>query len=173
MASVNKVIIIGNLGRDPEMRYTADGAAICSLNIATTLTWRDRQSGENREDTEWHRVVLFRRLAEVAGQYLKKGRPVYIEGRLKTRKWQDKDGIDRYTTEIIGDQMQMLGGRNDAGTADMPDDGGRFDSYGGGSSNNDGGFETAGQNNYGNKSRPSSPRTNAPDIADIDDDIPF
>ena len=114
MASVNKVIIIGNLGRDPEVRYSPDGKAICNVSIATTSQWKDKATGERREETEWHRVVFYNRLAEIAGEYLKKGRPVYVEGRLKTRKWQDKEtGQDRYVTEIIADQMQMLGGRED------------------------------------------------------------
>ena len=112
MASVNKVILVGNLGRDPEVRYTASGSAMCNLSIATTYATRDSQTGERREETEWHRVVMFNRLAEIAGEYLRKGRPVYIEGRLRTRKWQGQDGQDRYTTEIIADQMQMLGGRD-------------------------------------------------------------
>ena len=113
MASVNKVLIIGRLGRDPDMRYSPDGAAICNLSVATTLQWTDKASGERREDTEWHRVTLYHRLAEIAGEYLRKGREVYIEGRLKTRKWQDKDtGADRYSTDIIADQMQMLGARD-------------------------------------------------------------
>ncbi len=113
MASVNKVIIVGNLGRDPEMRYTPDGMAICNVSVATKSTWKDRNTGERREETEWHRVVFHNRLAEIAGEYLKKGRPVYIEGRLKTRKWQDKaTGQDRYSTDIVADQMQMLGSMN-------------------------------------------------------------
>ena len=115
MASINKVILIGNLGRDPEVRYTANGAAVCSLRLATTRNWKDRNSGERMEETEWHSVVLYDRLAEIAGEYLKKGRSCYIEGRLKTRKWQDKDGQDRYTTEITVNEMTMLGGRGDAG----------------------------------------------------------
>ena len=110
MASVNKVILMGNLGRDPETRFTANGAAVCNLRIATTRSWKDKASGERREETEWHSVVLYDRLAEVAGEYLRKGRPVYVEGRLQTRKWQDKEGQDRYTTEIVGNEMQMLGG---------------------------------------------------------------
>jgi len=110
MASVNKVIIIGNLGRDPEVRYTANGAAICNLSVATTRNWKDKD-GNKQEETEWHRVSVFDKLAEICGDYLKKGRPVYFEGRLKTRKWQDKDGKDVYTTEIIADQMQLLGDR--------------------------------------------------------------
>ncbi len=112
MASVNKVIIIGNLGRDPEVRYSADGAAVCNVSIATMSQWKDKATGEKREETEWHRVVFYNRLAEIAGEFLKKGRSVYVEGRLKTRKWQDKEtGADRYSTEIVADQMQMLGGR--------------------------------------------------------------
>lgn len=116
MASVNKVILVGNLGRDPEVRYSPDGAAICNVSIATTSQWKDKNSGERREETEWHRVVFYNRLAEIAGEYLKKGRSVYVEGRIKTRKWQDKEtGQDRYSTEIIADQLQMLGGRDDDG----------------------------------------------------------
>lgn len=113
MASINKVLIIGNLGRDPEVRYAPSGAAICNITIATSRNWKDKTSGEKMEETEWHRVVLYDRLAEIAGEYLKKGRPVYIEGRLKTRKWTDKDGVEKYTTEIIANEMQMLGGRED------------------------------------------------------------
>lgn len=114
MASVNKVLIVGNLGQDPTVRYSPDGAAICNLSIATTSSWKDKASGEKREEVEWHRVVMYNRLAEIAGEYLKKGRAVYIEGRLKTRKWQDKDtGADRYATEVVADQMQMLGGKGD------------------------------------------------------------
>lgn len=110
MASVNKVILVGNLGRDPEIRYSADGSAICNASVATTSKYK--KNGENVEETEWHRIVFFNRLAEIAGEYLKKGRSVYIEGRIKTRKWQDKEtGQDRYATEIVADQMQMLGGK--------------------------------------------------------------
>ena len=111
MASVNKVILVGNLGRDPEVRYSANGAAICNVSIATTRNWKSKDSGEKMEETEWHRVVFYDRLAEIAGEYLKKGRPVYVEGRLKTRKWTDKDGVEKYTTEIIAQEMQLLGGR--------------------------------------------------------------
>ena len=114
MASVNKVILVGNLGRDPEVRYNPEGSAICNMSVATTSSWKDKTSGEKREEVEWHRVVMYNRLAEIAGEYLKKGRSVYIEGRLKTRKWQDKDtGADRYATEVGADQMQMLGGKGD------------------------------------------------------------
>ena len=113
MASVNKVILVGNLGRDPEVRYSPEGTAICNVSLATTSSWKDRSSGQRREDTEWHRVVFFNRLAEIAGEYLRKGRAVYIEGRLRTRKWQDREtGQDRYVTEVVADQMQMLGGRD-------------------------------------------------------------
>lgn len=113
MASINKVIVIGNLGRDPEVRYAPSGAAMCNVSVATTRNWKDKTSGEKVEETEWHRVVFYDRLAEIAGEYLKKGSPVYVEGRLKTRKWADKDGKDCYTTEIVGDSMQLLGGRED------------------------------------------------------------
>ncbi|MEK7944910.1 single-stranded DNA-binding protein [Pigmentiphaga sp. YJ18] len=165
MASVNKVILVGNLGRDPEVRYTPDGAAICNVSIATTSQWKDKNSGERREETEWHRVVFYNRLAEIAGEYLKKGRSVYVEGRLKTRKWQDKDtGADKYTTEIVADQMQMLGGREGGGgggeggygdSAPAPRQSNRPASGGGG------------------QQRPASPSSSAPNFADMDDDIPF
>ncbi|MFA7670601.1 MAG: single-stranded DNA-binding protein [Burkholderiaceae bacterium] len=115
MASLNRATLIGNLGKDPEVRYTAEGAAVCSVSIATTNQWKDKATGERREETEWHRVVFYGRLAEIAGEYLRKGRTVFVEGRLKTRKWQDADtGTDHYSTEIIADQMQMLGGRENA-----------------------------------------------------------
>lgn len=112
---VNKVILVGNLGADPEMRHTGSGTAICSFNLATSESWTDKQSGEKQERTEWHRVKIFGRLAEIAGEYLKKGAQIYVEGRLQTRKWQDKDGHDRYTTEIVANEMQMLGSRGGAG----------------------------------------------------------
>lgn len=121
MPSVNKVILVGNLGRNPEVRYNPDGAAICNVSVATTSQWKDRNTGERREETEWHRVVFYNRLAEIAGEYLTKGRSVYIEGQLKTRKWQDKQtGADRYTTEIVANQMQMLGGREDDASSAAP-----------------------------------------------------
>jgi len=148
MASVNKVILVGNLGRDPEVRYSPSGAAICNVSIATTSSWKDKASGEKREETEWHRVVFYNRLAEIAGEYLKKGRPVYIEGRLKTRKWQDKDtGADKFTTEIVADQLQLLGNREGAPAA--------------------GGTSTPRPAAAGAGSAPS------PNFADMDDDIPF
>jgi len=115
MASVNKVILIGNLGKDPEVRYAPSGSAICNVTIATSRQWKDKTSGERQEETEWHRVVFYDRLAEIAGEYLKKGKSVYIEGRLKTRKWTDKEGVDKYTTEIIAQEMTMLGGREGGG----------------------------------------------------------
>jgi single-strand DNA-binding protein len=115
MASVNKVIIIGNLGKDPETRYMPDGAALTNVSVATTFAWNDKASGEKKEETEWHRVNFRGRLAEVAGEYLKKGSQVYVEGRLRTRKWQDKEGQDRYTTEIVAERMQMLGSRSGMG----------------------------------------------------------
>jgi single-strand DNA-binding protein len=181
MASVNKVILVGNLGRDPEVRYSPEGSAICNLSLATTSSWKDKASGEKREETEWHRVVMYNRLAEIAGEYLRKGRPVYIEGRLKTRKWQDKDtGADRYSTEIVADQMQMLGGRDEGGAG------------GGGGGGFSGGYDEAPSGPSGGgrpapqraapAARPAPPRPapsqGAPagggaNLADMDDDIPF
>jgi len=111
MASVNKVIIVGNLGKDPEVRYMPSGSAICSVSVATTRQWKDKTSGDKQEETEWHRITFFDRMAEIAGEYLKKGRSVYVEGRLKTRKYTDKDGVEKYTTEIVATDMQLLGGR--------------------------------------------------------------
>lgn len=157
MASVNKVIILGNLGTDPEVRYMPNGGAVVNLSIATSSQWKDKSSGEKREKTEWHRVVLYNRMAEIAGEYLRKGRSVYIEGRLETRKWQDKDGTDRYTTEIIGDQMQLVGGR-DSGGGSGGDDG--FSSGGRGAPAGGGGYQ-----------RSSAPSGGG--VADMDDDIPF
>ncbi|CAB4127873.1 Ssb Single-stranded DNA-binding protein [uncultured Caudovirales phage] len=112
MASVNKVIVMGNLGKDPEVRHMPNGDAVCNFSVATTESWKDKD-GTKKDKTEWHNIVIYRKLAEIAGEYLKKGRPVYLEGRLQTRKWQDKEGKERYTTEIIADQMQMLGGREE------------------------------------------------------------
>ena len=108
---INKVILIGNLGNDPDVRYTANGAAVSNINLATTDSWKDKETGEQQDRTEWHRVVFFNRLAEIVAEYLKKGSQVYIEGRLQTRKWQNKDGNDKYTTEIVANEMQMLGGK--------------------------------------------------------------
>ena len=120
MASVNKVIVLGNLGADPEVRNLPNGGAATTLSIATSSSWKDKTTGEKREKTEWHRVVMYNRLAEIAGEYLKKGRTVYIEGRLETRKWEDKEGVERYTTEIIANEMQMVGGRNAEPAAQQP-----------------------------------------------------
>jgi len=156
MASVNKVILIGNLGRDPETRYTADGAAITNVSVATTRRYKDA-SGQQQEETEWHRVAFFGRLAEIAGEYLRKGRPVYVEGRLRTRKWQDKDGQDRYTTEIVAENMQMLGSREGMGGGTEMDSGDEA--------------RTPAPRAGGTRQAPASkPATN---IADMDEDIPF
>jgi len=123
---VNKVILVGNLGRDPEMKYTASGAAIANITVATSDSWNDKQTGEKVEKTEWHRVVAFQRLAEIMGEYLKKGSQVYIEGRLQTRKWQDQNGQDRYTTEVVASDMQMLGSRGGEGGGRPQGSGGGF-----------------------------------------------
>ena len=154
---VNKVIIIGNLGADPETRAMPSGSSVANLRIATTESWRDKQSGEQQERTEWHRVALFGRLAEVAGEYLRKGSQVYIEGSLRTRKWQDKQGNERYTTEIVANDMQMLGGRSGAGGG------------GGGGGGSSAPRESAeyGQSSGGGSGGGSGEGT------DFDDDIPF
>ncbi len=122
MASLNKVMLIGNLGADPEMRYLPSGDAVANIRIATTESWKDKASGEKKEETEWHRVSFFGKLAEIVGEYLKKGSPVYVEGRIKTRKWQDKDGQDRYSTEVVADRMQMLGSRGGMGAPSSGDE---------------------------------------------------
>jgi len=166
MASVNKVILVGNLGRDPEVRYSPEGTAVCNVSIATTSQWKDRNSGERREETEWHRVVMYNRLAEIAGEYLKKGRPVYIEGRLRTRKWTDKDNIERFTTEIIADQMQMLGSREGSGGGNSG--GGMDGGYG------DAAPRASSAPRPATAPRPAAPAANnAANLADMDDDIPF
>ncbi|SPE34914.1 Single-stranded DNA-binding protein [Burkholderiales bacterium] len=157
MASVNKVILVGNLGRDPETRYSPDGAAMTNVSIATTSQWKDKNTGEKREETEWHRVAFFGRLAEIAGEYLRKGSQVYIEGRLRTRKWQDKEsGQDRYSTEIVADVMQMLGSRQ-GGAVPADDDAPPARS----------GAPRAGAA----KSAAKEPAGGG--VADLDDDIPF
>jgi len=168
MASVNKVILLGNLGRDPETRYTTGGDAVTNLNIATSEQWKDK-NGEKQERTEWHRVVLFGRQAEIAGEYLKKGRSVYIEGRLQTRKYTDKDGVEKYSTEIVGDRMQLIGGAREGGGGDdeMPGGGGgggaRPPSRGSGSGGGGGGGQRPAGGGGGPKKGPD----------DFDDDIPF
>ena len=175
MASVNKVILVGNLGRDPEVRYTAEGSAITSISVATTSTWKDRNSGERREETEWHRVTFFNRLAEIAGEYLKKGRSVYIEGRLKTRKYPDANGVEKYATDIIAEQMQMLGGREGGGGGgDFGGDGGGRSggNYGGGSGGGYGGGGSRGGASAGGGA-PAGGNRPAPTFDDMDDDIPF
>jgi single-strand DNA-binding protein len=184
MASINKVILIGNLGKDPEVRYTANGAAICNIGIATTRSWKDKTSGEKVEETEWHRVVFYDRLAEIAGEYLKKGRPVYVEGRLKTRKWQDKDGVEKYTTEVVADNMQLLGGRDGEGSGGGGSRAASGGGYGGGGGNNGGSGDDRGESSSQQYSqRPNAPAArpaaNKPaaksstGFEDMDDDIPF
>lgn len=176
MASVNKVILMGNLGRDPEVRYMPNGEAVANFSIATTENWKDK-SGVRQEKTEWHNIVMYRRLAEIAGEYLKKGRPVYIEGRLQTRKW-EKDGVTRYSTEIVADQMQMLGtGREGGSTAfeggDMDQGGGGMDEYNQASPRQP---AAMGANNAaaGNRNafQPAASKP-AGNFDDFDDDIPF
>src|SRR3954470_18931183 len=158
MASVNKVIIVGNLGRDPETRYMPNGDAVTNVAIATTESWKDKNTGEKKELTEWHRVTFYRKLAEIAGEYLKKGRSVYVEGRLQTRKWTDKDGVEKYTTEIVANEMQMLGSREGMG--------------GGASADEGGGYERPAP-----AARPAAAAANRPaaksGFSDMDDDIPF
>jgi single-strand DNA-binding protein len=176
MASVNKVILVGNLGADPEIRYLPSGDAIANIRLATTDRYKDKASGEFKEATEWHRVAFFGRLAEIVGEYLKKGSSVYIEGRLRTRKWQGQDGQDRYSTEIVADQMQMLGGRGGSGGGGMGggDDGGysreSSESRGGGGGRSMGGGARSGGG--GGASRPSQPASGG-GLDDMDDDIPF
>ncbi|MDO9421656.1 MAG: single-stranded DNA-binding protein [Herminiimonas sp.] len=163
MASVNKVIIVGNLGRDPETRYMPNGEAVTNVAVATTESWKDKNSGDKKEVTEWHRITFYRKLAEIAGQYLKKGSSVYIEGRLQTRKWTDKDGVERYTTEIIADTMQMLGGKPGAGGGSASMD----DEYGGSS-------PAPRQSSGGGSSAPRpAAKPAASNFNDMDDDIPF
>jgi single-strand DNA-binding protein len=168
MASVNKVIIVGNLGRDPEIRYMPSGDAIANIAVATSYKSKDRNSGEQKELTEWHRISFFGRLAEIVGQYLKKGSSVYVEGRLQTRKYTDKDGIERYATEIVAENMQMLGGRQGMGGGDM-DVG--MDSGGGG------GYDSA-PSRPAPRQAPPAPAARpqpkpAANFSDMDDDIPF
>ena len=160
MASVNKVIIIGNLGRDPETRYMPEGDAITNISVATTEKWKDK-NGEMQEKTEWHRVAFFGKLAEIAGEYLKKGSQVYVEGRLQTRKWQDKDGADKYSTEIVANQMQMLGSRQGMGGGDRAGGGG-------------GGGERAEAGEGGGQRAAAKPAAKSGGkFDDFEDDIPF
>ena len=157
MASVNKVILVGNLGRDPEVRFMPNGDAVCNFSIATTDSWKDK-AGAKQERTEWHNIVMYRKLAEIAGEYLKKGRPVYVEGRLQTRKWQTKEGQDRYTTEIIADQMQMLGGREAGSNSDDGSDEYQSDSQ---------------QASRPAQSAPAQKPASDSSFDDFEDDIPF
>jgi len=159
MSSVNKAIILGRLGKDPEIRYMPNGGAVASLSIATSQKWKDKNTQEQKEKTEWHRVVLYSRLAEVAKEYAKKGGMLYIEGRIETKKWTDKDGQDRYTTEIIGDQMQFVGGRDTGGGAGGNDDDG-FSGGGRGTAPSGGGYQRSADSSRSG-------------VADMDDDIPF
>ncbi len=161
MASVNKVILVGNLGADPETRYMPNGDAVANVRLATTESWKDKATGEKREITEWHRVVFYRKLAEIVGQYLKKGSAVYVEGRIRTRKWQDKEGQERYTTEIEASEMQMLGGRSGGG--------GGGGGYSGGEAEFGGSMPSQG----GGGGQRSAPARKAPDFDSMDDDIPF
>jgi len=156
MASVNKVILVGNLGRDPETRYMPDGAAITNASLATSFQWNDKASGEKKEETEWHRVVFRGKLAEIAGEYLKKGSQVYVEGRLRTRKWQDKEGHDKYTTEIVADRMQMLGSRSGSGEP-------RGEPRG----------DAPPMESKGADAKPAAAKKPAGKFDDLEDDIPF
>ena len=158
---INKVILVGNLGADPETRYTANGGAITNIRLATSEAWKDKQTGENQERTEWHRVVLFGKLGEIAGEYLKKGRSVYIEGRLQTRKYTDKDGVEKYSTEIVADRMQLIGGGRDSAGGDA-----EFSSGGGGTAS--GGARREG----GGAPTPKGGGAKK-NVDDFDDDIPF
>ena len=152
MASLNKVIIIGNLGRDPETRYAPSGDCICNITVATTEAWKDKQTGEKKEATEWHRIAFFGKLGEIAGQYLKKGSQVYVEGSLLTRKYTDKDGVEKYATGIKGSEMKMLGGKQPGSTQD------------------DSGYNPPASKNLPTDTRQAQ---QAPNFSDMDDDIPF
>lgn len=151
---INKVILIGNLGQDPEVRYTANQSAVANVRIATSETWKDKATGEQKEQTEWHSVVFFGRLAEIVSEYLKKGSQIYVEGRLRTRKWQDKEGQDRYTTEIVADEMQMLGGRGGGGGTDR-------------------GSDASARSAPSRSPAPAGSGKPAAAVEDFDDDIPF
>ncbi|MFM0335231.1 single-stranded DNA-binding protein [Paraburkholderia fungorum] len=179
MASVNKVILVGNLGADPEVRYLPSGDAVANIRLATTDRYKDKASGEFKEATEWHRVTFFGRLAEIVSEYLKKGSSVYLEGRIRTRKYQAQDGTDRYSTEIVAEQMQMLGGRGGSMGGGGGDEGGysrgesseRSGGGGGGRAASGGGAARGGSGGGGGSSRPSAPAGGGFD--EMDDDIPF
>ena len=162
MASVNKVILIGNLGRDPEMRTFPDGGTICNVNLATTRSWKDKNSGDKVEETEWHRIVFRDRLAEIAGEYLKKGKQVYIEGRLKTRKYTDKDGVEKYATEVVATDMTMLGSREGMGGADE-----------GGGGGSGGGYSRPAARPAASAAAAKPAGKPSTGFDDMDDDIPF
>lgn len=155
MASINKVILIGNLGKDPETRYMPNGDAVTNITLATTETWKDK-NGEKQEKTEWHRVTFYRKLAEIAGEYLKKGRPVYVEGRLETRKWTDKAGVERYTTEIIASDMKMLGSKPGSGSFEVVDK-----------------DDSKSDDAPAAKGKPAAASKSGSGFDDMDDDIPF
>jgi single-strand DNA-binding protein len=166
---INKVILIGNLGQDPETRSTPGGTTVTNLRIATSESWRDKASGEMKEQTEWHTVVLWNKLGEIAGEYLRKGSQVYIEGRLRTRKWQDKSGNDRYSTEIVANEMQMMGGRSGGAPNETRDSRDRADEGSG-----EGGRSYAGESRGGSSGGgASAPAGGAAGGGDFDDDIPF
>ncbi|KAI3593981.1 Single-stranded DNA-binding protein [Cupriavidus sp. U2] len=182
MASVNKVILVGNLGADPETRYMPSGDAVTNIRLATTDRYKDKQSGEFKEATEWHRIAFFGKLAEIAGQYLRKGSSVYIEGRIRTRKWQDQSGQDKYSTEIVADQMQMLGARQGGGGGDEGGYGGggggggySRESQGGGGGGYGGGRGQGAQGGGGGQQGGQRRQQQAPSngFEDMDDDIPF
>ena len=162
MASINKAIIVGNLGKDPEVRYMPNGDAVANITVATTESWKDKNTGEKKELTEWHRIVFYRKLAEIVGQYLKKGSQVYIEGRIQTRKWQDKEGVERYTTEIIADEMQMLGSRQGMG-APAPDD---FSSPATA-------YASPAPSTGNHSNNAATNKQKATDFSEMDEDIPF
>jgi single-strand DNA-binding protein len=169
MASVNKVIVLGNLGKDPEVRYMPSGGAVCTVSIATSRQWKDKTSGERQEETEWHRVTFFDRMAEIAGEYLKKGKSVYVEGRLKTRKYTDKDGVEKYSTDIIATEMQLLGGREGGGG------GGGGEELGAPASSGGGGYSAPQRPAPASRSAPASKPAakSSTGFDDMDDDIPF
>jgi single-strand DNA-binding protein len=178
---INKVILVGNLGQDPEVRYMPSGGAVANISIATSESWKDKQTGQPVDKTEWHRIVFFNRLAEIAGEYLKKGSQVYVEGKLQTRKWQDQAGVDRYSTEVVANELQMLGGRQGQGDNNMGGDPGYSaePSYGGGmpSGNAAVGGMNSGMSNAPQKPQAPKPSQQAPaappSMDSFDDDIPF
>jgi len=181
---INKVILIGNLGKDPEVRYMPNGQAVANVTLATSESWKDKNTGEQQERTEWHRVVFYRRLGEIAGEYLKKGSKIYVEGKLQTKKWQDNNGNDRYTTEIVANEMQMLDSKGAGGSNQYNQQAsGDSNQYAGGQSNqNQGGVNQGGANqgsaNQGNPNQNNNDYGSAPEpqmapAGDFDDDIPF